>query len=27
MRGHVLAKGEFITTYAEVAPKPTAKPT
>jgi Raf kinase inhibitor-like YbhB/YbcL family protein len=27
MRGHVLAKGEFVTTYAEVAPKPTAKPT
>jgi Raf kinase inhibitor-like YbhB/YbcL family protein len=24
MRGHVLAKGEFTTTYAEVAPKPKA---
>jgi Raf kinase inhibitor-like YbhB/YbcL family protein len=24
MRGHVLAKGELITTYAEVAPKPKA---
>jgi Raf kinase inhibitor-like YbhB/YbcL family protein len=26
MRGHVLAKGEFITTYAEPAPKPKDKP-
>jgi Raf kinase inhibitor-like YbhB/YbcL family protein len=26
MRGHVLAKGEFITTYAEAAPKPKTPP-